>query len=170
MRLARAALPPMRAQGGGRIINVTSMNDVLPAPFGGWYSASKAALASASAVLDAEVHRFGIFVTVVAPGLFETAMAKALDSFRVDDGSPYRAEFDGMIAENGSRIPDAGDPDEVAIAIEECLTAAEPPGRIVVGTDARSMDRLVRSTEPDAFTELLREYVAGLPAKAAGGG
>ena len=48
---------------------MTSGNDTVPAPFGGWYSASKAALASASAVLDAEVHQFGIFVTVVAPVL-----------------------------------------------------------------------------------------------------
>ncbi|MGH3160217.1 MAG: SDR family NAD(P)-dependent oxidoreductase [Streptosporangiaceae bacterium] len=66
MRLAQAALPVMRAQGGGRIVNVTSVNDVAPAPFGGWYSASKAALASLSAVLDAELHGTGIFVTVIA--------------------------------------------------------------------------------------------------------
>jgi len=68
LRVARAALAPMRMQGGGRIVNVTSMNDTLPAPFGGHYSASKAALATASTVLDAEVASFGIRVTVVAPG------------------------------------------------------------------------------------------------------
>lgn len=63
----------------------------MPAPFGGWYSASKAALASASAVLDAEVRGFGIFVTVVAPGLFRTPMAGQLSSFPVAPDSAYAA-------------------------------------------------------------------------------
>ena len=57
LRLARMVVPLMRAQGAGRIVNVTSMNDTLAAPFGGWYSASKAALASASFVLGSEVAR-----------------------------------------------------------------------------------------------------------------
>ena len=59
MRLARAVLPAMRAQGSGRIVNVTSVNDIAPAPFGGWYSASKAALASLSVVLGAELYGSG---------------------------------------------------------------------------------------------------------------
>jgi NAD(P)-dependent dehydrogenase (short-subunit alcohol dehydrogenase family) len=65
---AAISVPVMREQGGGRIVNVTSMNDSLPAPFGGYYSASKAALASATAALDAEVYGFGIRVTMIAPG------------------------------------------------------------------------------------------------------
>jgi NAD(P)-dependent dehydrogenase (short-subunit alcohol dehydrogenase family) len=100
MRLARAAVPVMRSQGGGRIVNVTSMNDVLPAPFASWYSASKAALASASVVLDAEVHGFGIFVTVVAPGLFRTEMVEGLVSFGIAEGSAYRKTLEGLRAEN----------------------------------------------------------------------
>jgi NAD(P)-dependent dehydrogenase (short-subunit alcohol dehydrogenase family) len=78
MRLIRAALPAMRAQGGGRIINVTSVNDIALAPFGGWYSASKAAMAGLSMVLGAELQGSGIFVTVVAPGLFVTGMSEQI--------------------------------------------------------------------------------------------
>jgi NAD(P)-dependent dehydrogenase (short-subunit alcohol dehydrogenase family) len=163
MRLARAAIPVMRDQGGGRIVNVTSMNDVLPAPFGGWYSASKAALASASVVLDAEVHQFGISVSVVAPGLFRTAMATELTSFAVDGSSPYRAHFDGMLRQNEERLAAAGDPDEVARAIEACLRADRPPARVVVGADAEAMVALVHDTDADAFARLLRAFVASLP-------
>jgi NAD(P)-dependent dehydrogenase (short-subunit alcohol dehydrogenase family) len=165
MRLARAAIPVMRGQGHGRIINVTSMNDVLPAPFGGWYSASKAALASASAVLESEVAGFGIRVTVVAPGLFRTEMAEELDDFEVPDDSPYGATLEGLRRQNAARIPAAGDPDEVAAAIEACIDADEPPARVVVGADAESMEKLVRTTPPDEFRRLLREFVAALPAE-----
>jgi NAD(P)-dependent dehydrogenase (short-subunit alcohol dehydrogenase family) len=165
LRLARAAVPIMRVQGGGRIVNVTSMNDVLPAPFGGWYSASKAALASASAVLDAEVHGFGIFVTVVAPGLFRTEMAESLASYRVAEDSAYRVVFAALTAQNAARLAAAGDPDDVAAVIEGCIRDAEPPARVIVGSDAVAMANLVHDTSADDFARLLRDFVAGLAAE-----
>ncbi len=162
MRLARAALPVMRAQGGGRIINVTSENDTAPAPFGGWYSASKAALASLSTVLDAEVRGAGVMVTVVAPGLYGTAMAQALPSFGVTADSPYAAEFAALRERTLAALQRAGDPDEVAEAIEDCIRAAEPPARIVVGADALAMDKIIRQAGADDVARLLRDFVAGL--------
>ena len=162
MRLACAAVPLMRAQGGGQIINVTSENDSFPAPFGGWYSASKAALASASTVLDAEVHRFGIFVTVVAPGLFRTAMAQQLESFPIDPDSSYAPTLTAIREQNATGIEAAGDPDEVARAIEGCMLASDPPARIVVGADALEMDATVRQASAEELARMLRDFVAGL--------
>jgi NAD(P)-dependent dehydrogenase (short-subunit alcohol dehydrogenase family) len=162
MRLAAAAVPVMRAQGGGRIINVTSGNDTVPAPFGGWYSASKAALASASTVLDAEVHGFGIFVTVVAPGLFRTPMAERLTDRPDVSGSRYAAALAALPARAAASLEHAGDPDEVAQAIEECIAAADPPARIVVGADADEMIKMVRDATADDVARIMREYVAGL--------
>jgi NAD(P)-dependent dehydrogenase (short-subunit alcohol dehydrogenase family) len=162
MRLARAALPVMRSQGAGRIVNVTSANDVAPAPFGGWYSASKAAMASASAVLDAEAHAFGISVTVVAPGLFRTPMSAKLLSYGIAAGSPYAPAFDGLREQTAARLETAGDPDEVAAAICDCISAADPPARIVVGADAAVLEKMVRETGAEDFTRLMRAFVAGL--------
>lgn len=162
MRLARAALPAMRAAGSGRIINVTSANDIAPAPFGGWYSASKAALASLSAVLDAEVRGFGVAVTVVAPGLYRTAMSQALLSFSVAGGSPYAAAFGALQRVNATRLPGAGDPDEAARVIEDCLRAADPPARLVAGDDAAGVDQAVRQAGAEGLARRLREFVAGL--------
>jgi NAD(P)-dependent dehydrogenase (short-subunit alcohol dehydrogenase family) len=164
MRLASAALPVMRAQGGGRIINVTSENDTAPAPFGGWYSASKAALASLSMVLGAEVHPFGVFVTVVAPGLFRTEMSARLPDFTVAAGSAYTTPFGALMAGNSAALQHAGDPDEVARAIEDCIAASEPPARIVVGADAAEMDAQVRQASAEDLARLLRDFVAGLTA------
>jgi NAD(P)-dependent dehydrogenase (short-subunit alcohol dehydrogenase family) len=162
MRLASAAVPEMRAQGGGRIINVTSENDSFPAPFGGWYSASKAALASASTVLGAEVRRFGIFVTVIAPGLFRTAMAAQLDSFPIAADSAYAPMLTAVREQNATWPDEAGDPDEVARVIEECILASDPPARIVVGADALEMDKTVRESGAEDLARLLRDFVAGL--------
>jgi hypothetical protein len=98
------------------------MNDVLPAPFASWYSASKAALASASVVLDAEIH--------------------------------------GFRAENTAYIAGAGDPAEVADAIEQCIRADNPPARVVVGEDAQKWVKLVHDTDPDSFARPMRAEVA----------
>jgi NAD(P)-dependent dehydrogenase (short-subunit alcohol dehydrogenase family) len=166
MRLACAALPAMRAQGGGRIINVTSENDTAPAPFGGWYSASKAALASASTVLDAEVHEFGIFVTVVAPGLYRTAMADQLLSFPVAAGSRYADTLAALRAEIAAGLEEAADPDEVARAIEDCILATDPPARIVVGADAEAEEATARKSTADDVARLMRDFVAGLTHRA----
>jgi NAD(P)-dependent dehydrogenase (short-subunit alcohol dehydrogenase family) len=151
----------MREQGGGRIVNVSSMNDVLPAPFGGCYSASKAALASVSQVLDAEVHGFGIRVTVVAPGLFKTEMADSRGSYRVADGSPYQAAFEGMTAHTETERATA-DPDQVAVAIERILRADDPPARVVVGSDAEEMAKMVHEASADDLGALLRDFVSEL--------
>jgi NAD(P)-dependent dehydrogenase (short-subunit alcohol dehydrogenase family) len=162
MRLAQAALPVMRAQGGGRIVNVTSVNDVAPAPFGGWYSASKAALASLSAVLDAELHGSGIFVTVIAPGLFRTAMAEQLPFCQVPDDSAYTGAFRALRRENAAALEAAGDPDEVARAIEDCIRASRPPARVVVGADGIEMDAAVRQASAEDLATLLRDFAASL--------
>ena len=162
MRLIRAALPIMRAQGAGRIINVTSVNDIAMAPFGGWYSASKAALASLSMVLGAELHGSGIFVTVVAPGLFVTGMSEQLPFARVATDSRYAGAFEKLRAESAMELATAGDPDEVAGALAECIAAAAPPARIVVGADGVAMDATVRNASAEDLAGMLRDYVASL--------
>ena len=162
MRLAQAAIPAMREQGSGRIVNVTSMNDVLPAPFAAWYSASKAALASASAVLDAEVHAFGISVTVVAPGFFRTEMAEGLGDYEPPADSNYATALANLLAANRARIPGAGDPDDVARAIQDCIESDIAPARVVVGADAEAMVKLVDDNDPESFAQLLRDFVRQL--------
>lgn len=169
LRLARAAVPVMRQQGAGRIVNVTSLNDILPAPFGAYYSASKAALASATAALDAEVYGFGIRVTMVAPGLFLTEMARARSSYRVAEGSLYQRAFTELAARSDAELGEAGDPDEVAAAIESCMRAADPPARVVVGTDAEEMTKMIHDTSVEDFARLLRTFVAELGAEAGSG-
>ena len=71
-RLIQLVLPAMRAQGSGRIVNVTSMGGRIATAFGGWYHASKHAVEGLSDSLRQEVARFGIDVVVIEPGGIRT--------------------------------------------------------------------------------------------------
>jgi NAD(P)-dependent dehydrogenase (short-subunit alcohol dehydrogenase family) len=72
---ARAAAKRMIARGqGGAIVNVTSMNGVVPGPFGGAYGATKAGVALLTQQMAAEWGRFGIRANAVAPGIVAAGM------------------------------------------------------------------------------------------------
>jgi NAD(P)-dependent dehydrogenase (short-subunit alcohol dehydrogenase family) len=72
LRTIQAVLPHMRAQGHGRIVNVSSVLGFLPAPYMGLYSASKHAVEGLSESLDHEVRQFGIRVSLVEPSFTKT--------------------------------------------------------------------------------------------------
>ena len=77
VNVCKAALPFLRAQGGGRIINVSSVAAPVAIPFQSFYSASKAAINSYSCALANEVRPFGISVTAVQPGDIRTGFTAA---------------------------------------------------------------------------------------------
>ena len=66
--MTRAVLPHMRAQGGGRIVCMSSIAGILPIPFQLWYSVSKSAILSYVLALQNEVRPYGITVCAIMPG------------------------------------------------------------------------------------------------------
>ena len=133
--LTRLVLPGMRERKTGAIVNVTSVSGRLAIAPQAVYTASKFALEAASEVLAQEVHRFGIRVVIIEPGVILTPIfAKA--SQEVHETSPY-LDFDlrmGRIF--GSRLQDPSPPELVADTIAEALTTDEPKLRYPVGEDA----------------------------------
>ena len=97
MRLARLALPYMRAAGEGRVVNVSSIYGLTTTPFSGWYQACKHALEAASDALRVEVTRDGIKVVLVEPGGFKTGIWTELSK---DVGSSCRVELRGRLPKN----------------------------------------------------------------------
>lgn len=73
----KAALPIMRQNGGGRIVNISSVAAVAHIPFQTYYSASKAAIESYTCALANEVRPFGISVTTIQPGDIRTGFTAA---------------------------------------------------------------------------------------------
>jgi NAD(P)-dependent dehydrogenase (short-subunit alcohol dehydrogenase family) len=141
MRLARLAVPGMRDQGGGRIVNISSIYGLTTTPLTGWYQAAKHALEAVSDALRVEVASDGIAVVLIEPGAFrsniwESAgndLQKRLDS---DYFTAYRRLEGGIKA--SQRL--MGDPIDVARVIASVMTAKSPKARYLVGYDARAVD------------------------------
>jgi NAD(P)-dependent dehydrogenase (short-subunit alcohol dehydrogenase family) len=117
-RLIRAALPHLRAQGSGHIINVTSIAGRAPGAASGMYSAAKYALEGLSASLAQEVAPLGIKVTAVAPGAFRTDFlsahsirkSNAADTAYAESVGRTSAAFHDRTPDRRSRPGRAGDP------------------------------------------------------------
>ena len=76
-RVCRAALPPMRQQGGGYIINISSIGGLIAIPYQAMYSASKFALEGLSEALRLEVGQMGIRVVLIEPGDHKTLLTES---------------------------------------------------------------------------------------------
>lgn len=77
MTVIQAALPYMRRQGGGRIVNISSVASVIPIPFQSWYSVSKAGINALTLALINELRPFGITLCAVMPGDICTGFTSA---------------------------------------------------------------------------------------------
>ena len=163
-RLVRAALPHMRAQGSGRIVNVSSVNGRVSVAGLGVYAGSKHALEAMSDALRAEVEPFGVDVVVVEPGPTDTdSLSRAEDELPTERTADYEAIYE--IYEDAKLIGASGplalDPRDVADAIVYAATCSEPPARIPVGFVAQygSLARFLPDRLRDALYGLVRKFV-----------
>jgi NAD(P)-dependent dehydrogenase (short-subunit alcohol dehydrogenase family) len=135
--LVRAALPHMRRQGSGAIVQMSSMGGRLSFPGVGAYSATKFALEGLSEALAAEVAPHGIKVLIVEPGSFRTGFAGG-GALRQTAAIPAYEESVGRVRTDlpGSDGKQEGDPDKAAAAILTALAAERTPLRLPLGDDA----------------------------------
>jgi NAD(P)-dependent dehydrogenase (short-subunit alcohol dehydrogenase family) len=128
--VTQAALPIMRKQGSGHIIQISSIGGVNAFPNLGLYHASKWALEGFSQALSAEVAEFGIHVTLVEPAGFSTDWSgpSAKRSNPIDVYEPAREK---MKARRAGVVP--GDPDATGPAMLALVDAPEPPLRVFFG-------------------------------------
>ena len=136
MALTRAALPVLREQRSGAIVNISSLGGQLS--FAGFsaYSATKFALEGASEALAQEVAPFGIKVLIVEPGQFRTQLAGS--GMR---HMPVIAAYESVVGATREfahtmHNTQAGDPRKAAAAIEQALAAPQTPLRLQLGGDS----------------------------------
>lgn len=131
--ITQAALPYLRAQGSGHIIQVSSIGGISAFAGLGAYHASKWALEGFSQSLAAEVERFGIHVTLIEPGGFSTdwsgASAKRTTEIEAYDG--LRADVARWRSERNA-VP--GNPEASAAAVLKIVDAEKPPLRVFFGS------------------------------------
>lgn len=164
LNVTRAALPQLRKQRSGHIVQLSSLDGVAPAvPGESAYAASKFALEGLSEVLAKEVAHLGIKVTIVEPGPFRTAFASgatavpvAISDYEASVGEALR--WFEQIA--GSQ---PGDPSKAAAAIIAAVDSTDPPLRLPLGSEAYETIRTkldVQRRELDALADSLATNTA----------
>ena len=132
MWVTQAALPLLREQGSGHILQVSSIGGISAFPLVGAYHASKWALEGFSQALAQEVESFGIHVTLIEPGGFSTDWGGS--SAKHSAEHPAYAELHAKTAEaRKKRVGTPGDPEASATAVLAIVDAANPPLRAFLG-------------------------------------
>lgn len=164
VRLTQLALPGMRGQRWGRVVNLSSMGGRFTFPGGGFYHASKHAVEALSDALRYEVSPFGVGVVLVEPGPVRTAFGDtavgtldeppvvddAYAGFRVELASRYARAYDGRRSSLSST------PEQVARVIVRAVGSHRPRARYVVGPVARTLVGLRRFAPASAFDAVIR--------------
>jgi len=151
IRLARLALPHMRANHDGRIVNVSSIYGLVTTPFSGWYQGSKHALEAISDALRVEVARDGVKVTLIEPGGVRTHIWSEMEAELASrHGSTYETQYERIRSLLKPYRALMVDPPHVAKAIGNALTTRAPKARYLVGLDAQS----IAATQPFIPTAL----------------
>ena len=138
MWITQAALPFMRAQGRGHVLQVSSIGGISAFPLVGAYHASKWALEGFSQALAQEVASFGIHVTLIEPGGFSTDWSGP-SSKRSDQLSAYDGVLEQVMEARGQRNATPGDPAASAQALMKVVDADEPPLRVFFGSGPLSI-------------------------------
>jgi NAD(P)-dependent dehydrogenase (short-subunit alcohol dehydrogenase family) len=131
--ITQAALPFLRAQGGGHIIQVSSVGGHFSTPSLGMYCSSKWALEAMTHAMAAEVAKFGIRVTLIHPGPFATNAepGSSVPSTQLDVYSAEHEQLRQMrIGTYGPDATNLGDPDTSAAAVLAIADSDDPPFRV----------------------------------------
>jgi NAD(P)-dependent dehydrogenase (short-subunit alcohol dehydrogenase family) len=140
INVTRAALPVLREQGSGHIVQISSVGGRDTAPGVGPYQTAKWAVEGFSGVLQKEVAPLGIHVTLIEPGGFRTDWAGS--SMTVHDiREAYRPTVGVLSDRRRSGAPFPGDPVKGAQAILRITEVDDPPLRLLLGSDAYAVAR-----------------------------
>ena len=138
VHVMRAALPAMRKQRSGHIINMSSVAGVVGLKHCAAYGAAKFAVEGLSLAVAEEVEKFGIRVTVVEPGFFRTGLLDDANvewpSKRIEDYAAVEVSAQEMWSPYAGQQP--GDPEKLGQVLVKLASMQTPPRVFVAGGDA----------------------------------
>jgi NAD(P)-dependent dehydrogenase (short-subunit alcohol dehydrogenase family) len=160
-RVTNAVLPAMRRQGKGRIVNVSSVQGFIPAPYFALYASTKHAIEGYSESLDHELRTLGIRVVLVEPAYTRTSFE---DNLARPDRllDIYDSVRTGMTVTVQKAMEKGDAPEVVAATVLAAATDPAPKRRYAAGKLARQVSLLRRFVPASAFDKSLRKR-NGLP-------
>jgi NAD(P)-dependent dehydrogenase (short-subunit alcohol dehydrogenase family) len=158
MRVTNAVVPSMRKRRQGRIINISSVLGLIPAPYSAHYAATKHALEGYSESLDHEIRIFGIRVALVEPAYTRSAF----DQNTLEPDAKLK-EYDQARANTHALIeavmPTADLPEVVADVVLQAAMAARLRRRYTAGKVARQISILRRLAPAEMFDKSMRKQM-----------
>lgn len=158
MRVTNAVLPSMRGRRQGRIINISSVLGLIPAPYSAHYAATKHALEGYSESLDHEIRVFGIRVALIEPAYTRSVF----DQNSLEPDAKLK-EYDQARINTHALIetvmPTADLPEVVADVVLQAATAARPQRRYTAGKLARQISMLRRFAPAEIFDKSMRKQM-----------
>lgn len=159
VRLVQLIVPHMRRQGGGRIVNISSIGSHYSMPLIGWYHASKFAMRAISVSLRAELAQFNIHVSTIEPGPTLTewsgkARAALVERTRGTEYARWAATLHRTL-EFGDTAAFSATSDDVARYVLKALTAEAPRRNYAVGLQARLVPALHYAMRPALLDKVL---------------
>ncbi|WP_419994704.1 SDR family oxidoreductase [Streptomyces boninensis] len=135
VRLTQLLLPGMRERGYGRVVMVGSMLASFPLAYRSSYVASKAAIKGFAFAARGEVAKYGVGVTAVEPGSIATGISGRRTQYVAAD-SPYRGEYDTMLAALNANEESGVSAERVAATVLKAIEAGRPRALYAVGSNA----------------------------------
>ena len=151
--LTQELIPNMRSQGGGKIINVSSLGGRIPFPTAGMYSCSKFALEALSDVLRMELKAFKIKVSVIEPGpvitdFFRVAWQKVQETIPDYERTPYAPVFKNIEAVDRQLDLLGWSAEKTARAIAKVMAKSNPKPRYILATGGNTLVFLMNKVFP----------------------
>jgi NAD(P)-dependent dehydrogenase (short-subunit alcohol dehydrogenase family) len=142
--LTKALLPAMRLKGRGRIVAISSMGAIRGMPIISAYSASKGALERWAEALSQEIAPFGLGVSILVTGTFNTDILTEQTPDYGNHSGPYGTLYEGIHSAGKAAVSKASSPARFALALGAAVEDKAPIVRRTVGSDAGALSFIAR--------------------------
>jgi len=160
MAVCREAIPFLRKQGSGRIINVSSVGGQITLPLYSSYHATKWAVEGFTESLQFELAPFGIQTVLIEPGAIKTDFyERSADRAAVPTGSPYKNFVDHVYTQYDLAAKKAETGEGVARAVVTAASVRKPRARYAVGGNAGALIKLRRLLPHRVFTGIVNKVL-----------
>jgi short-subunit dehydrogenase len=159
--LTKTVLPVMRKQGGGTIINFSSIGGLMGLPLQGFYSAAKFAIEGFSEALRMEVKQFNIKVVLINPGDFHTNNSANRRNFLAPTGQedPYKEQYETTLAVIEKDESNGWQPDVLAKKLVKIVECKNPHQRYIISTFEQKLAVVLKYILPGKlFTSILADH------------
>jgi len=161
VNITKELLPVMRKQGGGTIINFSSIGGLMGLPFQGYYSASKFAIEGFSEALRMEVSAYNIKVVLINPGDFHTSNSANRRNYLAPTGNddPYNKQFEVSLAQIEKDESNGWDPAVLAAKIVKIAESKNPKQRYIIASFEQKLAVVLKYILPGKlFRKILADH------------